>query len=116
MFNTFNFHLPLNILEKGYDQEGREIMKIGGIASTSYKDADGEYLDPDGFDLSYFKNQGFFNWHHMSKKDPTAIIGEPTKAEKRPEGLYVEGFLYGDSPIAKAVYQTAKMLEKSSKN
>lgn len=116
MNNAFKFHLPLEVLEKSTDPQGREVMKIGGIASTSEQDADGEFLDPNGFDLSYFKNQGFFNWHHMSKKDPMAIIGEPTKAEKRKEGLYVEGFLYSDSPIGKSVYSTAKMLEASSSN
>ncbi len=116
METNFKFHLPLEVLEKATDANGREIMKIGGIASTAEKDADGEYLDPKGFDLSYFKNQGFFNWHHMSKKDPNAIIGEPTGAKITPEGLYVEGFLYSDSELAKSVYDTAKMLEKSSNN
>lgn len=116
MEKSFKFHLPLEVLEKAKDAQGNEVMKIGGIASTSAKDADGEFLDPNGFDLSYFKHQGFFNWHHMSKKDPTAIIGEPTDAKITPEGLYVEGFLYSNSPIAKSVYDTAVMLEKSSKN
>lgn len=116
MKNNFKFHLPLEVLEKSKNEKGEEIMKIGGIASTSDQDADGEFLDPNGFDVSYFKNQGFFNWHHMAKSDPSAIVGEPTKAEKRPEGLYVEGFLYSDNPIAKSIYSTAKMLEKSSPN
>jgi hypothetical protein len=116
MEKNFKFHLPLEVLEKAVDANGKEVMKIGGIASTSAKDADGEFLDPQGFDLSYFKSQGFFNWHHMSKKDPTAIIGEPTSAKITKDGLYVEGFLYSDSPIAKSVFSTAQMLEKSSNN
>ena len=116
MKDDFIFHLPLDVLEKSTDADGKVVMKIGGIASTHAKDTDGEFLDPKGFDLSYFTKQGFFNWHHMSKKDPMAIIGEPTHATIKAEGLYVEGFLYDNSPIAKSVYQTAQVLESSSKN
>ena len=115
MDNTFKFFVPLE-LSKAKDAQGNEVMKIGGIASTPERDTDGEYLDPKGFDVSYFKNQGFFNWHHMAKSDPSAIIGEPTKAENRKEGLYVEGILYNDSAIAKSVYDTAQMLQNNSQN
>lgn len=114
MQNDFKFFLPIEF-SKAKNNEGVEVMKIGGIASTSAKDTDGEYLDPNGFDVSYFMKQGFFNWHHMAKNDPSTIIGEPTKAEIKSDGLYVEGFLYDDSPIAKSVWNTAKMLDKSSK-
>ena len=114
MQNDFKFFLPIEF-SKAKNENGVEVMKIGGIASTSAKDSDGEYLDPNGFDVSYFIKQGFFNWHHMAKNDPSTIIGEPTKAEIKPDGLYVEGFLYDDSQIAKSVWSTAKMLDKSSK-
>lgn len=114
MQNDFKFFLPIEF-SKAKNENGVEVMKIGGIASTSAKDSDGEYLDPNGFDVSYFIKQGFFNWHHMAKNDPSTIIGEPTKAEIKPDGLYVEGFLYNDSQIAKSVWNTAKMLDKSSK-
>lgn len=113
--NDIKFFIPLE-LSKAKDANGNEVMKIGGIASTPERDTDGEYLDPNGFDVSYFKNQGFFNWHHMAKSDPSAIIGEPTKAEKRKDGLYVEGILYPDSDIAKSVYNTAQMLQNNSQN
>jgi len=114
MRDNFRFFIPLDTLEKAKDKNGNEIMKIGGIASTSAEDADGEFLDPKGFDLSYFVNSGFFNYNHQSKTDPNTIIGEPTKADITSDGLYVEGFLYPDNEIAKAVYKQAKTLEKNS--
>lgn len=111
--NDFKFYVPLDVT-KATDEQGNVVMKIGGIASTDEKDTDDEYLNPKGFDVSYFLKQGYFNWHHMAKNDPTAIIGEPTNAEIRPEGLYVEGILYPDNPIAQSVYKAAQMLEKNS--
>jgi hypothetical protein len=113
--DNFKFFVPLEI-EKAKNAEGKEVMKIAGIASTIDRDSDGEVLDPSGFDLSYFMNNGFINWHHQAKDKPEAIIGEPTKAEIRKEGLYVEGELYPESKLAQQVYELAKGLEKSSKS
>lgn len=112
--DNFKFFVPLEI-SKAKDSSGKEVMKIGGIASTDDKDSDDEVLEPNGFDLSYFMRNGFINWHHQSKTNPAAVIGEPTKAEITEKGLYIEGELYNDSPVAKQVWDLAKTLEKSSK-
>lgn len=108
----FRFFVPVEI-EKAKDKTGKEVMKIAGVASTADRDSDGEVLDPSGFDLSYFLNNGFINWHHQAKNKPNAIIGEPTVAEIKDGGLYVEGLLYPESNLAKEVYELAKGLEKS---
>lgn len=110
--NNFKFFVPLEI-SKAKDSEGKEVMKIGGIASTIDRDTDGEVLDPSGFQLDYFLNNGFVNWHHQSKTNPNAVIGEPTKAEIRKEGLYIEAELYKDSKIAQQVWDLAKTLDKN---
>lgn len=110
--DKFNFFCPAKIT-KAKDKEGKEIMKIGGIASTASVDADGEILDPAGFQLDYFLNSGYLNWHHQAKTDPTAIVGEPTKAEVTKDGLYIEGILYADSKTAQGIYSLAKTLEKN---
>lgn len=88
---------------------------MGGIASTSDEDTDGEFLDPNGFDLSYFKKSGTVNWHHLSKEKPEAIIGEPSKANITKKGMYVECDLYNDSKLARQVYELGKVMEKNSK-
>lgn len=110
--DKINFFIPLEI-EKAQDEKGKEKMLIKGIASTSDKDSDEEELTTKGFDLSYLKRYGFLNWHHQAKGTPAAVIGEPTKAELTPKGLYIEGELYPDSKLAREVYSLAQLLEKS---
>lgn len=114
MSNKFKFYAPLEI-QKAKDNKGQEVMRIGGIASTSDEDSDGEFLDPNGFILDDFLNVGFVNWHHGAKNKPKTIVGEPSLAEIRPDGLYVECDLYPSSEIAKEIYETAQILEKDSK-
>jgi hypothetical protein len=111
--SDFRFFVPLE-LTKGTDEKGKKVMKIGGIASTSDEDSDGEFLDPEGFDLQYFLKYGFLNWHHQSKTNPAAIVGEPTVAEIRDKKLYIEGELYADSPLAKDIYTLAEALKSSN--
>lgn len=94
---------------------GEEEMVLGGIASTADKDADGEYLDPKGFDINPLLTSGLVNWHHQAKGQPATIIGEPRKAEIRKEGLYIETVLYPSSKIAHDVWELAQTLERDSK-
>lgn len=112
--SNFNFFVPISNIEKAVkkDKNGNdvEIMKVSGVASTMDEDTDGEVLDPNGFDCSYFLKSGFVNWHHQ--KDPEYFIGEPTKAEIKNNQLYVEAELYPWSPLAKSVYQLANNLGK----
>lgn len=113
--SKFKFWCPI---EKSQDIDpttGEPIMKLGGIASTSDEDSDGEFLDPKGFDIKPLLESGMVNWHHQAKGQPAAIIGEPTKAEIRPEGLYIETTLYPSSQVAHDVWNLAQTLEKDSK-
>ena len=110
----FKFWCPVEI-SKAKDKDGKEVMRLGGIASTMDKDADGEFLDPSGFDISDFKKSGVVNWHHQAKNSPATIIGEPRKAEVRKDGFYVETDLYPTSELAREVYELAEVLQKDSK-
>jgi len=109
----FKFYTQATI-EKAVDKEGKTVMKMGGIASTADEDADGEFLDPNGFVVDDFMSTGLVNWHHGVKNKPKMIVGEPTIAEIRPEGFYVECLLYPSSEIAREIYETAEILEKDS--
>ena len=114
---TFKFFVPIEDITKGTkkDANGNVEMIIGGIASTPHEDSDGEFLDPNGFQLDFFKRYGFINWHHQAKGNPAAIIGEPIMAEIRPnEGLYIKAKLYPDNQIAKDVYELSETLSKNS--
>jgi hypothetical protein len=87
---------------------GDEERKFYGIASTGDLDLQNEVVHPDGLDVEYFKNFGFFNDDH--KGGPENKIGEPTLVELRPEGLYVEGFLYKNHPKADAYWSLLNSL------
>lgn len=113
--DEFHFWAPLEI-SKGKDKDGVEKMVLGGIASTIDKDADGEFLDPNGFDINDFRELGVVNWHHQAKDQPSAIVGEPTKVELRPEGFYVETTLYKSSKVAQDVWELAQTMKRDSKN
>lgn len=116
--NSFSFWCPIS---KAQEQlvdptTGEQIMRLGGIASTADEDSDGEFLDPKGFDIKPLLNSGIVNWHHQAKGNPGAIIGEPSKAEIRKEGLYIETDLYPSSQVARDVWDLANTLEHDSKN
>lgn len=114
--NSFKFWCPIEKAQETIDPTtGERVMRLGGIASTSDEDADGEFLDPKGFDIKPLMASGMVNWHHQAKGQPATIIGEPTKAEIRPEGLYIETDLYPSSKIACDVWELANTLEKDSK-
>jgi uncharacterized protein YunC (DUF1805 family) len=111
MENEFNFYAPVTI-QKGVG-ENADKMVIGGIASTASKDFDGEFMNPKGFDLSYFTQFGFINWAHQSNKDPLSIVGRPTKAtiDHDRNQLYVEATLFKSNEKARQVYALGQILE-----
>ena len=113
MKGNFKFWCPI---EKSVTNspDSAEQMVLGGIASTADKDSDGEYLDPNGFDITPLMNSGTVNWHHQAKGQPAAIIGEPIRGEIRPEGLYLETKLYPSSSVARDVWNLATTLERDS--
>lgn len=115
MKNNFGFFLPAEVI-KAKDDSGVEKMRIAGIASTTDEDSDEEILLPSGFDLSYFTNNGFVNWHHRQKDKPSAIIGEPSEAKIIQGGkqMKVVCDLY-NTPLAKEVYDLGVVLQTQSK-
>lgn len=113
--NKFKFWCPIEKAQSVDPNTGETVMKLGGIASTSDEDSDGEFLDPKGFDINPLMKSGLVNWHHQAKGQPATIIGEPSKVEIRPEGLYIETDLYPSSKMASEVWQLAETLEKDSK-
>lgn len=104
MSQTFKFFIPATI-EKATDDKGKSVMKVKGISSTSDEDSDGETLEPIGFDVEPLLKSGFINYNHQTKNSPKAIIGQPTVAKViKGNQLYIEGFLYPNSSLAREVY------------
>lgn len=111
--SKFKFYCPAEI-SKAKDDNGNAVMKMGGIASTIDEDSDGEFLDPNGFIIDEFLELGLVNWHHQAKDSPMSVIGEPTLAEIRPEGFYVECELYKSSAMAREVFELGETMARDS--
>lgn len=115
MSNTINFFVPINenSFQKGTNAEGKEVLMVEGICSTSDRDKDDQTLQPIGFNVKPLIKSGFINWNHTAKKDPNGIIGEPVEVSFNPNGeMFVKAMLY-DIPKARAVYNLAKTLSRS---
>lgn len=94
--DTFSFWMPAQALSKSEskkdskDPHGRRWIQ--GIASTAARDLQGEIVDQQGIDFSYFLKHGYFNWDHKPGEDNR--VGEPTEAKLTKNGLWVKGYLY----------------------
>lgn len=105
--DNFNFCFPFDIVKSTPSEEWR----IGGYASTSAEDREGDEIVQKGLDISDFVNYGWLNFDHQ--KD--IIVGYPDKSACRidSKGFYVEGTLLKSIPQAKNMWDTALALQKS---
>lgn len=107
--NDIKFWVPIDITKSGKGDSKEMYFK--GLASTGSVDADDEFLDPTGFDLSDFK---YVNWNHM--RTPDGYIGEPVNWEITKDNKFlIEGKLWGENPLAVATYNMFKALKKSDR-
>lgn len=108
--DKFKFNLPIDIVKSSDPEKGDE-WRIGGYASTSDEDRQGDEIVQKGLDYSDFVNHGWFNYDHDNSK----ILGYPDKSKCRVDskGFYVEGTLLKDVSIAKSMWETALALKKS---
>lgn len=108
--DKFRFFAPVDFLEKAKDKKGNDVYRVGGIISDTSTDADGEKLDPNGFDFSEFN---YINWNHG--KSPSDIIGEPESWKVTPKGVYMEGYIYPESDKGQEAVQLMRVLGDSKK-
>lgn len=126
MKDRFNFWLDLDIYKSDNpsnisEEDKYKNMIFEGIASDSSIDMEDESLDPSGFVLDYFLNNGYFNLDHLPTRSPVNKsrfwIGEPIDA-KILDGnkFYVKGKLWERSPEARAFWDKClEMKESGSK-
>lgn len=109
MTDNFSFCLPLDII-KSENPESDE-WRIGGYASTSSEDRQGDEIIQKGLDYSDFVNFGWFNFDHDNSK----ILGYPDKSKCKIDkrGFYVEGTLLKGIELSKNLWDTAVALKKS---
>lgn len=107
--DNFNFCLPIDIVKS--ENPDSDEWRIGGYASTSSEDRQGDEIIQKGLDYSDFVNYGWFNFDHNNDK----ILGYPDKDKCRIDGkgFYVEGTLLKGIELAKNLWETAVALKKS---
>ena len=110
--DVFSFCLPFDVL-KSTDANSDE-WRIGGYASTSSEDRQGDEIVQKGLDYDDFVNYGWFNFDHHNDQ----ILGYPDKDKCKIDshGFYVEGTLLKGVEIAKNMWETALALQKSGAN
>lgn len=90
-------------------------VKIGGIISTDNPDIQGDIIDQDGLDFSYFLKRGYINYEHKQGMDN--IVGRPISVDKVNMGnstaTKVEAELYMNLPLSQMVYKTMKDLKEA---
>jgi hypothetical protein len=108
----FKIFLPASVVKAGKDKDGKRWIQ--GIASTSHKDLQNEYVMQDGLDFSYFLKHGHLNNDH--KQGPENIVGEPTDAKITKDGLWIKGFLFKGKENADYWWEHINSLEQSGSN
>jgi len=106
--------LALDPIVKGGEEEEEEISKamIAGICSTRDMDLEGEVIEQDGLDWSYFLANGWFNHEHQ--QGAGAVLGHPVRVEQIDDNsTRVEGVLYLDKQLGRDVYETAVAMQKA---
>lgn len=108
--DKFSFRLPVDIV-KSEDGESEEEWRIGGYASTSTEDRQGDEIVQKGLDITDFVDYGWFNLDHRND----IILGYPDKNKCHVDnkGFYVEGTLLKGIDAAKNLWQTAVELKRS---
>jgi hypothetical protein len=110
--DMFSFCLPFDVLKS--TNANSDEWRIGGYASTSSEDRQGDEIVQKGLDYDDFVNYGWFNFDHHNDQ----ILGYPDKDKCKIDshGFYVEGTLLKGVEIAKNMWETALALQKSGAN
>ncbi len=109
--DTFRVFIPATAIdiEKAGDKDGKRWIQ--GIASTDSKDIQGEIIDQNGIDFSYFLKHGWFNDDH--KSGPENKVGQPTECRITRNGLWVKGFLFNNHSRANHYWELMNSLASS---
>lgn len=109
------------LFEKAGAPEGQK-RRIGGLCTTDALDFQGESIDQDGIDWSYFLKHGWFNDNHA--KDQNKVVGYPTAVQRvrkgqrlpngevaKSDGHWVEGYLLDNWQPADEIWNLANSLK-----
>ena len=104
MNNTdFNFFVPIEKSQKIVKGDYNNMI-LHGLASDDAEDIDKEILEPQGYIIDYFLNNGYINYEHLQKKSPKFIIWRPIEAKVVNNQFFVKGKLWKSSEIARDLW------------
>lgn len=111
---TFECWVPAQAIivkggKDGADKSGKRWIQ--GIASTSVRDLQGEVVDQDGLDFSYFLKSGYYNSDH--KPGFANKVGQPTECRLTKQGLWTKGFLFKSHKEADSIWELLNSLDSS---
>lgn len=110
--STFQFWMPVTALDVSKSSKGKDGKRwIQGIASTNARDLQGEIVDQNGIDFSYFLKNGYLNDDH--KPGPEHKVGQPTEAKVTKNGLWIKGFLFNNHRKADEYWELMNALTAS---
>lgn len=123
MGNKFNFFVDLDqetedIIKSSSKKEGNSKygnMIVAGRASVNQPDRQDEILEPSGYILDDFLNNGLINLEHFPtrKGDPDYYIGEPIDAYVKDNEFFIKGKLWKDHPKAQKLWDTLLIMKSS---
>lgn len=124
--NNFNFWLPIafekskaEVYPRG-DERRYENMIFEGIASDDSVDYEGDSMEPNGFDITYFLAHGLFNLDHLTSRAKELKsrfwIGEPIDGKIVDNKFWVKGRLWKESPEARAFWDKCIEMKESRSN
>jgi len=108
---TWSCWVPAQILNKSDASKKDGKRFVCGIASTDSRDLQGEVVDQQGLDFSYFIKHGYFNNDH--KAGFQNKVGQPTECKLTKNGLWVKGFLFKEHPVADEIWELMNSLSAS---
>lgn len=103
-----NILCGLEVLTKGESDE----LVMGGIASTSAEDSDGDILLPEGADLDYFLNFGVINFNHIVNGVDLEVGYPKTAFLNKSNQIEVDFGVFKERKLAMSLYDYAKKLSK----
>lgn len=110
--DTFHFFVPATAIEISKAGKGKDDKRwIQGIASTDNRDLQGEIVNQNGIDFTYFLKHGYLNDDH--KSGPEHKVGQPTECRVTKKGLWVKGFLFKNHKRADYYWELMHALNSS---
>lgn len=122
MSNEFNFFVGLDIDDEIFkassEAKGEDRYKnmiVQGLASDASEDAEGEFMEPAGFEIDEFLKSGLLNLEHYTsrKGDPQFWIGEPIDGKVVKNEFFVKGKLWSHHPLARNFWDTLLIMKAS---